>query len=322
MGNGKWKMRQACQAMNASMTSRVCNEISPASSFATRSSCTDLLSSASIHSLTAQMPRGRPRVSAASSASNSQKRARSPTKSTPTRQSKRLKSSPVATTKTTPKKSQFFDHKPDDSESESAIENEASGYEDEDASASLMSSPPESDVENDDTSGEEFTSADEAPRKRKPARKANNGTRATAAQSRKGQELWRPGVKTGLAPGEAVFIPLPKAKEAGKTPYEDHTIHPNTMEFLGDLKKNNDRDWLKGKSIHAMSRKGVLMGELSPVHDPDYRQSQKDFNSFVEQLTERIIEVDDTIPELPPKDLVWYNLDSYFRIFGITPLYS
>lgn len=40
------------------------------------------------------------------------------------------------------------------------------------------------------------------------------------------------------------------------------------------------------------------------VHDADYRQSQKDFNSFVESLTEKIIEKDETIPELPSKDLV------------------
>ncbi len=40
------------------------------------------------------------------------------------------------------------------------------------------------------------------------------------------------------------------------------------------------------------------------VHDADYRQSQKDWNSFVESLSEKVIEKDDTIPELPPKDLV------------------
>ncbi len=40
------------------------------------------------------------------------------------------------------------------------------------------------------------------------------------------------------------------------------------------------------------------------MHDADYRQSQKDFNSFVECLTEKIIEKDATIPELPSKDLV------------------
>lgn len=40
------------------------------------------------------------------------------------------------------------------------------------------------------------------------------------------------------------------------------------------------------------------------VHDVDYRTSWKDWESFVESLTEKIVEKDDTIPELPPKDLV------------------
>jgi len=41
-----------------------------------------------------------------------------------------------------------------------------------------------------------------------------------------------------------------------------------------------------------------------PVHDPDYRESWKDWESFVESLTEKISEKDETIPELPTKDLV------------------
>ena len=41
-----------------------------------------------------------------------------------------------------------------------------------------------------------------------------------------------------------------------------------------------------------------------PVHDADYRQSKKDFDAFVEKMTEKITEIDETIPELPPKDLV------------------
>lgn len=43
---------------------------------------------------------------------------------------------------------------------------------------------------------------------------------------------------------------------------------------------------------------------IESVHDANYRQSQKDFNSFVEVLTGNIIEKDETIPELPCKDLV------------------
>lgn len=40
------------------------------------------------------------------------------------------------------------------------------------------------------------------------------------------------------------------------------------------------------------------------VHDADFRQSEKDWHSFVEALTERLVEIDDSIPELPIKDLV------------------
>lgn len=43
---------------------------------------------------------------------------------------------------------------------------------------------------------------------------------------------------------------------------------------------------------------------ISTVHDPDYRIALKDFNSFAEVLQERIMRFDDTIPELPLKDIV------------------
>jgi len=42
-----------------------------------------------------------------------------------------------------------------------------------------------------------------------------------------------------------MVMDIPTAKDAGDTPYEDERIHPNTMEFLRDLKKNNRREWLK-----------------------------------------------------------------------------
>lgn len=40
------------------------------------------------------------------------------------------------------------------------------------------------------------------------------------------------------------------------------------------------------------------------VHDADFRQSERDWFSFVEKLTERLTEIDDTVPELPVKDIV------------------
>ena len=201
----------------------------------------------------------------------------------PARQSKRIKSSPITSSKTTPKKSPYFEHSDSsDPESESEIEKEASGYEDEDDSASLVSSPPESDVEE---KSDDYASDGDAPKKRKKVRPIkSNGI--VASVGKKGKELWRPGAKIDAAPGEAVFIKLPKAREAGKIPYKDNTIHPNTLLFLKDLRANNDREWLK-------------------MHDADYRQSKKDFDSFVECLTEKVIEKDETIPELPPKDLTF-----------------
>lgn len=63
----------------------------------------------------------------------------------------------------------------------------------------------------------------------------------------KGSELWRQGVRAGLGPGTEMVIERPKPRDAGKVPYSDHTIHPNTMLFLGDLRANNDREWLKSK---------------------------------------------------------------------------
>ena len=46
------------------------------------------------------------------------------------------------------------------------------------------------------------------------------------------------------------------------------------------------------------------------MYDADYRTSKRDFDTFVESLTEKIIEKDETIPELPPKDLVCMRPDS------------
>jgi hypothetical protein len=40
------------------------------------------------------------------------------------------------------------------------------------------------------------------------------------------------------------------------------------------------------------------------VHDPDFRTSFQDFTTFTEKVSEKIIEADETIPELPVKDVV------------------
>jgi hypothetical protein len=43
------------------------------------------------------------------------------------------------------------------------------------------------------------------------------------------------------------------------------------------------------------------------VHDPDYRAALQDFNTFMEKLSEKVVEADETIPELPVKDVVSCN---------------
>ncbi|KAL2830228.1 hypothetical protein BDW59DRAFT_141275 [Aspergillus cavernicola] len=112
------------------------------------------------------------------------------------------------------------------------------------------------------------------------------GTKSEAAEPSEQKDLWREGVKTGLGPGKEVLIKKPKARDPGDVLYNDDTLHPNTMLFLKDLAKNNEREWLK-------------------AHDADYRTSKKDWDTFVETLTEKIVVEDGTIPELPAKDLVF-----------------
>lgn len=82
------------------------------------------------------------------------------------------------------------------------------------------------------------------------------------------------------------FIPAVQLRDTGGVDYEDTRLHKNTLLFLKDLRANNKRSWLK-------------------TNDGEYRRSLKDWESFVETLTFKIIEADFTIPELPIKDVVF-----------------
>lgn len=193
----------------------------------------------------------RQQVASTSSALAPTKRALPSSQLTPTRESKRLKSSPATLeVRIKLKKSESLEYESKTvSEAESTIEQEASGYEDEDASVSELSTPASEEEE------DGYSSAEEAPRKQKPkTRQGGMNGIANPAKPVKGKELWRPGVKSDLAPGEEVFIKLPKAREAGSTPYKDDTIHPNTMDFLEDLRQNNDREWLKGGCVRDRTK--------------------------------------------------------------------
>ena len=238
------------------------------------------------------MPRGRPRKSSTTTATpastSSRKRLSAPT-STPSRQSKRVKTSNhTPTARSTPKKSQHFQHNKEGaaedeelSEPESTASKEESGYEDEDESA--VPSPSESEDEEDD-----YSDSEDAKPKTMPRPKSQGSRVTVTPKGANGKDLWRQGVKAGLGPGNQVVIKKPKAREAGSTPYKEDTIHPNTLLFLKDLKKNNDREWLK-------------------MNDPEFRQAERDFKSFIESLSPKISEADETIPELPFKDIVSWS---------------
>jgi uncharacterized protein (TIGR02453 family) len=232
------------------------------------------------------------------------KRAAPSTTSTPVRSSKRVKTASATPTSATKAQSIYVAPDIGESEAESEIEDE---------DASVVSSPPSSEPASSDDEATEYTSEEEAPRKRKRKPASAKKVAISKAEAEKfistnpysdrwdkdrvgkcqdtptakGKELWREGAKVDAAFGEEVFIKLPKARGPGKTPYTPSAIHPNTLLFLADLAANNDRAWLK-------------------VHDADFRQAENDWKSFVDALTERIIDsVDDTIPELPCKDLMF-----------------
>ncbi|KAI5370454.1 hypothetical protein Slin14017_G013330 [Septoria linicola] len=186
-------------------------------------------------------------------------------------------------TKSTPVKSEYFatqkteaegaDELEDHPESSPSLAGTTSEFDEATEAVSEESDASQSDFDDEEVVG---TSA---------KAKVSGGARAKPSKSKEGAQ-WKPGVKTGLGPGTQVIIKKPKARPAGKTPYADDTIHPNTLLFLSELKENNRREWLK-------------------LNDPNFRQAEKDWHTFVENMTESLATIDDTIPELPVKDVVF-----------------
>ena len=101
------------------------------------------------------------------------------------------------------------------------------------------------------------------------------------------------------APMKVTIIPLEKMRDTDGIEYQDFNLHKNTLLFLRDLKANNQRPWLKCKSVNVTPETWLTY----IAHDGEYRRALKDWNSFVERTSESVIEADETIPELPIKDL-------------------
>lgn len=160
------------------------------------------------------------------------------------------------TRKATPTKSQYFSKDittgtKNDVETKDELGSEQGDEDDADDLSSAPeedlsefgSAPESDDAEDDDDNDEEYESEIEEPK----SRRKSSTQKSIAGKSKQpsGGELWREGVKTGLGPGQQVVIKRPKARPAGKVPYKDETIHPNTLLFLKDLEGNNNREWLK-----------------------------------------------------------------------------
>nr|POF05978.1 hypothetical protein CFP56_53365 [Quercus suber] len=222
------------------------------------------------------MARRSGRLSAGSNMTSAHKRAGSSTIVADSTKSKRAKAN------ATPTKSEYFD--------QSDVQTDASDLDEE----SVSPDDEASEFGEDDKASESSNVSDEVET---DASESESKTRKSSKTGpRKNAELWRPGVKTGLGHGTQVIIKKIKARPAGDIPYSDDTIHANTMLFLSDLKVNNDRQWLK-------------------MHDAEFRQAEKDFYSFLEGLTEKLTEIDDTIPELPVKDIVSVCIEK--MLYGI-----
>ncbi|KIL66561.1 hypothetical protein M378DRAFT_123710 [Amanita muscaria Koide BX008] len=91
--------------------------------------------------------------------------------------------------------------------------------------------------------------------------------------------------------GQEVVGVIIQAPKTGLVP--PGRISKNTLDFLTKLKDKecNDRGWC----VSPCS---------SPLHEPVYRQAEKEFRDFIERFTDLLIEADPQIPHLPPKDVV------------------
>ncbi|CAG8129779.1 unnamed protein product [Penicillium salamii] len=141
--------------------------------------------------------------------------------------------------RSTTSKSKYFEAEDSDPDSEPDSESDESGGE---SAESVYEEAKDGSSSADEAEPEELSESEEDTKKPTRGKKQATGN----ANASKKKELWREGVKVDLEPGQEVVIAKPKARDAGDTPYEDETLHPNTRLFLIDLAANNDRQWLKG----------------------------------------------------------------------------
>ncbi|ODQ56187.1 hypothetical protein SAICODRAFT_68562 [Saitoella complicata NRRL Y-17804] len=167
----------------------------------------------------------------------------------------------------------------------SESESEFSGKEESDHEEEVHGESEE-DVESED--GEEEEEEDERPptKKRKvatPKPTMKSKTKKATSPSPDDADDATSAAGSGLG---STFIPRIPSPSPGDTPYKPHTLHPNSLSFLSLLSKNNDRTWFQ-------------------PHESHYHASKRDFESFIDTLQHRLTKIDDTVPLLPVRDLVY-----------------
>lgn len=162
------------------------------------------------------------------------------------RASKKQKQSKVL--KTTPKKSRYFSNSKKDDSPDLESPSPEPSLDGEESDFAADSAPGSEPSDRDEDEDDDFSEEERKPARKKARPSKTNGRQSLPQGNGDRHELWRQGADTGAAVGTEVVIKKPKARAAGKTPYKDETVHPNTLLFLGDLKRNNDREWLKSES--------------------------------------------------------------------------
>lgn len=97
------------------------------------------------------------------------------------------------------------------------------------------------------------------------------------------------------------IIPHEMLRPLDGVEYADHKIHKNTLLYLEDLRVNNRRSWFKSK-YWLVGYRLILTPE---GHEKEFRRALKDWETFVETITPKVIGFDSNIPELPPKDFIF-----------------
>lgn len=175
----------------------------------------------------------------------------------------------------------------EDSDGDDAADLTEDEYTQDRGSTSADDEPLEQDDASDDSEGSDDDDDDGAAhslkrsasaKRRKPNPPAAKRGAAAAATESTG-DGWEPGV-TRVVVAKLVGPPQTGHVARGE-------LSPNVLKFLQDLQANNERDWFAR-------------------HDAVYRYVWKNFGEFTEAVLNDIMDkVDDTVPWLPTKDLVY-----------------